>query len=78
MNGDFEVIEPRFATSNVRTGAGDGFHCVAPDGALLGRIRVPETVANVTFGGRFRSRLFVCGTTSLYAIHLARRGAERP
>ena len=29
----------------------DGVHCYAPDGTLIGRIRVPELVANLTFGG---------------------------
>jgi gluconolactonase len=63
---------------NLWTSAGDGVHCYAPDGALLGKIAVPEVVANVCFGGPKRNRLFICGTTSLYAIYLAVRGATRP
>jgi gluconolactonase len=35
-------------------------------------------VANVCFGGPKRNRLFICGTTSLYAIYLGVRGAPRP
>jgi gluconolactonase len=31
-----------------------GVECYAPDGTLLGRINVPEVVANVTFGGKRR------------------------
>lgn len=59
---------------NVWTSAGDGVHCLAPNGTLLGRIRTDETVANVEFGDRHRSRLFICATTTLYAIYLATRG----
>ena len=58
--------------------AGDGVHCHAPDGRLLGKIRVPETVANVCFGGAKLNRLFICATTSLYAVYLNARGAQRP
>ncbi len=60
---------------NLWTSAGDGVHCVSPAGDLLGRVLVPETVSNVVFGGRHRSRLFICATTSVYALHLNRRGA---
>jgi gluconolactonase len=57
--------------------AGDGVHCHAPDGTLLGRIRVPEAVANLCFGGAKRNRLFICATTSLYAVYLNARAAPR-
>ena len=57
-------------------GAADGVHCYAPDGALIGKIRVPERVANVCFGGPKRNRLFMCATTSLYAVLLPVNGAR--
>lgn len=57
------------------TSAGDGVHCLLPDGTLIGKIRVPETVANVAFGGLRRTRLFICASSSLYAVHLAVKGA---
>jgi gluconolactonase len=57
------------------TSAGDGVHCYAPDGTLVGKILVPETVANVCFGEFYRNRLFICATTSLYACYLKVRGA---
>jgi gluconolactonase len=56
-------------------GAGDGVHCLAPDGTLLGKVRVAETVANVAFGGPRRSRLFICASSSLHAVHVAVTGA---
>ena len=48
--------------------AGDGLHCFDPDGTLIGKLLVPETVANFTFGGPRRNRLFICATSSLYSI----------
>jgi gluconolactonase len=59
-------------------GARDGVHCHDVDGTLLGKVRVPETVANVVFGGPRRNRLFICATTSLYAVLLPFAGATRP
>jgi len=66
------------AAGNVWSSAGDGVHCYAPDGALIGKIRVPEKVGNLTFGGRDRNRLFICGHTSIYSIFLNTEGAGRP
>jgi gluconolactonase len=58
------------------TSAGDGVHCYDADGTLLGKVLVPETVANVEFGGARGNRLFICATTSLYAVLLPVRGAR--
>ena len=58
----------------VWTSAGDGVHCYDPDGTLLGKVRIPEIVANVTFGGQRRNRLFICGTSSLYSVYLFATG----
>jgi gluconolactonase len=63
---------------NLWTSAGDGVHCFSPAGELLGKIRVPEVVSNVTFGGPKRNRLFITATTSLYAIYVAQEGAQLP
>lgn len=59
---------------NVWTSAGDGVHVYASDATLIGKIRVPEVVSNVCFGGRKRNRLFITGTTSLYATYVNSRG----
>jgi gluconolactonase len=48
--------------------AGDGLHCFDPDGTLIGKILVPETVANFTFGGPKRNVLFICATSSVYSL----------
>ncbi len=81
----FAEIDPGLADGfrldtegNVWTSAGDGVHCYAPSGDLLGKIKVPEVVSNVAFGGPKRNRLFITATTSLYAIYLAQTGVQRP
>ncbi len=58
------------------TSAGDGVHCYETDGTLIGKILVPEIVANVVFGGVKRNRLYICATTSLYSIMLPVNGAK--
>lgn len=57
--------------------AADGVHCYDTDGTLLGKVLVPEVVANVEFGGPKRNRLYMCGTSSLYAVLLPVNGAKR-
>jgi gluconolactonase len=59
---------------NVWTSAGSNIFCYAPDGTHLGCIAVPETVANLCFGGPRRNRLFIAARTSLYSVHLQVRG----
>jgi gluconolactonase len=54
----------------------EGVHCYDPDGMLIGKILIPEIVANVTFGGTKRNRLFICGTTSLYSVMLMTNGSK--
>lgn len=58
------------------TSAFDGVHCYNKAGDLIGKIRVPEVVGNICFGGLKRNRLYICGTTSLYAYYLLLRGAK--
>ncbi|MBP1316077.1 MULTISPECIES: SMP-30/gluconolactonase/LRE family protein [Herbaspirillum] len=81
----FATIDPGLADGfrldaqgNIWTSAGDGVHCYAPDGTLLGKILIPEVVSNVVFGGPRGNRLFITATTSLYAVYLAVNGAVRP
>jgi gluconolactonase len=56
----------------------DGVTVIAPDGTPIGRIFTPEVVANVAFGGAKRNRLFMAGSTSLYAVYVNVPGALRP
>ena len=47
----------------------------SPSATLLGRIRLPEVCANVTFGGPKRNRLFMAASQSIYAVHVNTQGA---
>ncbi len=58
------------------TSAGDGVHVYHPDGTLIGKVLIPEVVANVCFGGPKRDRLFICATTGLYTVRLFVNGAK--
>ena len=62
---------------NLWTSAGDGVHCLTPEGELIGKILTGETVANVEFGGPRRNRLFICATTTLRAMYVRTRAAPR-
>jgi gluconolactonase len=53
----------------------DGVRCYAPDGDLIGKIHLPETCANLCFGGKRGHRLFMAASTSIYALYLNTVGA---
>jgi gluconolactonase len=81
----FHKVEPGFSDGfrvdedgNIWTSAGDGVHCISPGGELLGKVFVPHVVANVTFGGLAKNRLFIGGSTTLYSIYLNTRGVQTP
>jgi gluconolactonase len=74
-NGGFDGF--RFDTEGrCWMSAADGVHCLDLDGSLLGKVFVPEPVANLVFGGPKRNRLFICGTSSLYSILLPVNGVK--
>lgn len=74
-NGFFDGL--RLDTEGrIWTSAGDGVHCYDPDGTLIGKVLIPEVVANVCFGGEKLNYLFICGTTSLYGVRLAVNGVK--
>ncbi|MPY56425.1 SMP-30/gluconolactonase/LRE family protein [Streptomyces spongiae] len=55
----------------------DGVHCYHPDGTLIGRLRVPEPVSNIAFGGPKNNQLFITATTSLYSLMMSVTGTPR-
>lgn len=63
-------------TGRIWTSAADGVHAYDPDGTLIGKVRIPEVVANVCFGGPKRDRLFICATTGLYSVRLFATGVK--
>lgn len=58
---------------NLWTSASDGVHCFSPDGTLLGKIRVPQTVSNLTFGGPKKT-----GSSSPRRVRSIRSISRRP
>jgi len=81
----FHSISPGFADGmrcdqdgRLWSSAADGVHCLHPDGTLLGKILTGCTVANLAFGGRNGSRLFICASHTLMAVYTNVRGAQTP
>jgi gluconolactonase len=66
------------AAGRVWAAAHDGLHCFDPNGTLLGKLLVPEIVANFTFGGLRRNQLFICASASLYSLRVNFNGASYP
>ena len=56
----------------------DGVHCFTAEGDLIGKIHLPETCANICFGGPRKNRLFMAGSQSIYAVYLETTGAQWP
>ncbi|WAZ26064.1 SMP-30/gluconolactonase/LRE family protein [Streptomyces cinnabarinus] len=52
-----------------------GVHCYDPDGTLLGRLLIPDVVANIRFGGARRNRMFIAADTTLYSLVMSVTGA---
>src|SRR5262245_55440982 len=61
---------------NVWAGARPGVQVIAPTGERIGMIRLPETCANVCFGGPKRNRLFMTASQSLYSVYVDTVGAH--
>jgi gluconolactonase len=66
------------SVGRVWVAAHDGLHCFDPDGTLIGKLRLPESVSNLTFGGRKRNHLYITATTSLYSLRVNINGAAYP
>jgi gluconolactonase len=64
------------ADGNIWAGARPGVQVVTPAGERIGMIRLPETCANVCFGGPRRNRLFMAASQSLYAVYVETSGAH--
>jgi gluconolactonase len=75
--GSFDGVRLDTA-GRVWAAAHDGLHCFDPDETLIGKLRLPESVSNLTFGGRKRNHLYITATTSLYSLRVNINGAEYP
>lgn len=56
------------AEGRVWSSARDGVHVFAPSGELIGKILVPESPANLCFGGKDGKTLFITARRSLYSV----------
>ena len=52
----------------------DGVRIFNPAGEPIGHIALPERCANLCFGGRWRNRLFMAASHSLYALYVNTQG----
>lgn len=66
------------ADGNVWTSAGPRINVYNRGGTLLGRIKAPQMVSNLTFGGPRRNRLFFTCTHEVYSVFVGASGAQRP
>ena len=57
------------------TAALNGVVVFAPDATMIGQIGLPERCANLCFGGRWRNRLFMAASQSVYAVYVNTEGA---
>src|SRR5262245_2002425 len=64
------------ADGNIWAGARPGVQIIDPGGERIGMIRLPETCANVCFGGTRRNRLFMASSQSLYSVYVETSGAH--
>lgn len=53
-----------------------GIQVFNPDGKLIGKILVPETPANLCFGGEDRKTLYITARTGLYGVKVLVAGAH--
>ncbi|MBF8188246.1 SMP-30/gluconolactonase/LRE family protein [Nonomuraea sp. K274] len=63
-------------TGRVWAAAGRAVLCYDPDGTLIGRLKLPEPVANLVFGGQKRNRMFITAASSLYSLMTNVTGAR--
>ena len=81
----FKDIEPGLSdgfrfdkNAYLYTSSYDSIQVFTEAGDFLGKILVPEHIANCTFGGPDKNRLFITASSSLYAITLNTQGVQTP
>ncbi len=60
------------------TSSKDSIQVFSSEAELLGKIYVPEPIANCSFGGPNKNRLFITASSSLYSIYLNTKGVQKP
>jgi len=59
----------------VWTSALDGIHCLSPEGALIGKIVLPQQTSNICFGGAAGQTMFITSSDKVYRVESSRRDA---
>ena len=65
------------AEGNLYLTSGRGVHVFDKSAKEIGFIPVPETPANVCFGGKDKQTLFICARTGFYSIRMKVKGANQ-
>ena len=60
----------------VWTSALDGIHCLSPEGALIGKIWLPQQTSNICFGGEAGQTIFITSRDKVYRVHSSRSDAS--
>lgn len=60
----------------VWTSALDGIHCLTPEGALIGKIWLPQQTSNICFGGVAGRTMFITSSDKVYRVESSRRDAS--
>jgi gluconolactonase len=62
------------AEGRLWTATHEGLHIHTPELELIGKLHLPETAANLCFGGPKRNQLFVTATTTVYTLRVNTTG----
>ncbi|MEM7060887.1 MAG: SMP-30/gluconolactonase/LRE family protein [Pseudomonadota bacterium] len=61
----------------VWTSALDGIHCLSPEGALIGKIWLPQQTSNICFGGEDGQTMFITSSDKVYRVQSRRCDAAQ-
>jgi gluconolactonase len=61
----------------VWTSSLDGIHCLSPEGALIGKIWLPQQTSNLCFGGADGQTMFITSSDKVYRVETSRKDASQ-